>query len=93
MRLPCLDPTPCLGPIFERFTSPLYQSNDGRLKISEERRVEPTTYSVVDEENGETVLWTHERVLADAFVAGYDLATEGTNSPEVPPAALSEVAA
>lgn len=62
-------------PIFERSTSQLYRSNDGML------RVLPMQYGfsapTFEVRAGDVpVLCTHSRELADAYVAGYDLACE-----------------
>jgi hypothetical protein len=67
------------GPIFEQTTSPLTRSNDGRLMIvrASHDRLPSTAWEVIDIapwEAEKTKLRTYNRVLADAFVAGYDLA-------------------
>ena len=55
-------------PIFEDTTSTLYYSNDGRLRLVDF----PRQYAL--ELDGDEVFRTHERVLVDAYIAGYDLA-------------------
>lgn len=70
--------------IFEETTSPLVQSNDGRL-FSYENRVDGC-WDVVDQQAPyEVLLQTHERAIADAYIAGYDLATDATNSSDLSP--------
>lgn len=54
---------------FERSTSPLYQSNDGRLRVEHPNSSDWTVY---DRERQEVALFTHSRLLCDAFIAGYD---------------------
>ena len=60
--------------IFEETTSPLYRSNDGRLALyhGAEDGEELPVYVV--ELDGTAVLETRQRVLVDAYIAGYDLA-------------------
>ena len=65
--------------IFERSTSTLYYSNDTKLHVVRDL-LDPETYHVAVYANanateGEIVFSTHQRVLADAYIAGYDLAT------------------
>lgn len=57
-------------PPFEQATSPLYQSNDGRLAIHPEP--ETDGWIVVDTRDSHVELYTRKREIADAFVAGYD---------------------
>lgn len=66
-------------PIFERSTSQLYRSNDGRLRVLPiQYGFGAPTFEVRASHAGgdEPVLCTHSRELADAYVAGYDLAVE-----------------
>lgn len=60
--------------IFEETTSALYYSNDARLHLSWEI-VDggEKTFMVMDSEG--VVFATRDRVKADAYIAGYDLAT------------------
>lgn len=63
-------------PIFEQSTSPLYRSNDGRLEVHFELKGTGTEYFI--KAHGvtvEEVFRTLDRTLADAYIAGYDLAT------------------
>src|SRR4051812_11654900 len=67
-------------PSFEDHTSPLTRSNDGRLVIAPQSNP-PKSFTVSDERDKHVELFTQERKIADAFVAGYDycerLSTEG----------------
>jgi hypothetical protein len=59
--------------IFEETTSPLYRSNDGRLRISTDTdRRKPVEH--VLQFDGVEVFRTRDRVMVDAYIAGYDLA-------------------
>lgn len=60
---------------FETATSPLYVSNDGRLRVEIERASLPAGYLVLDTRDGDVAIYTLDRTIADAYVAGYDLAT------------------
>jgi hypothetical protein len=62
-----------VAPIFEFATSPLYTSNDGRLKVEQV----DDGWGVVDTQIGPGDPWliyTEQRELADAYIAGYDQA-------------------
>lgn len=63
--------------LFEQRTSPLYYSDDTRLDVYEVTADDDAfrTFQVRYVPTLEVVLTTHERVLADAYIAGYDLAT------------------
>ena len=68
--------------IFEETTSALYYSNDARLHVrrapSDDTAFEIVRVPdepVVDYTRGEVVFVTRDRVKADAYIAGYDLAT------------------
>ena len=72
-------------PIFEQTTSALYYSNDQRLHLVTDPGdgIEPIEYALVlipakaetvDLSEGIEVFRTHDRVKADAYIAGYDLA-------------------
>lgn len=74
--------------IFEETTSALYYSNDGRLHLVRvpgegERYTIDSRFDIIRVENiatdalesGEIVFSTKNRTLADAYIAGYDLAT------------------
>lgn len=61
--------------IFEQTTSPLRQSNDGKVYL----RVEDGTYILTYDPTGQTLLATFTRAIADAYIAGYDLA-KGTEA-------------
>jgi len=68
--------------IFEETTSPLYYSNDGRLRLVEQNFTGKGKLSIyvlrlhdADGEPVEDVFCTYDRVKADAYIAGYDLAT------------------
>lgn len=63
-------------PKFEESTSPLTQSNDGRLKVEYVNGMDARAFVLWYA--GDIVLHTAERVIADAYIAGYDLATTGT---------------
>lgn len=64
------------APIFEETTSPLERSNDGNLYL----RRDAGGFMLTAEhgpgrlDRGHTVLFTFNRIIADAFIAGYDLA-------------------
>lgn len=60
------------APIFELATSPLLQSNDGRLLI--ERHRQTRGFLVIDQADAHVALFTMQRPVADAFVAGWDAA-------------------
>lgn len=62
--------------VFEASTSTLYYSNDGRLRVVDDRDASPVEHAVVDVEHGDEVFRSRDRVKVDAFVAGYDLARE-----------------
>lgn len=78
------------APIFEQTTSALYYSNDGRLHLVIDREhdegiaLSRTAYAlvlvpdepVVDLSRGTEVFRTFDRVKADAYIAGYDLARQ-----------------
>lgn len=74
---------PATLPLFEQSTSKLYYSNDALLHVIEVTGVDDAfrTFNVVYTPDGvltddsRVVLSTRERVLADAYIAGYDLAT------------------
>lgn len=59
-------------------TSALYYSNDGRLRlvVIELRRSDNYGGEWAIELDGREVFRTHDRVKADAYIAGYDLARE-----------------
>jgi hypothetical protein len=59
-------------PVFERDTSSLTTSNDGRMRIERERETTPNGFVVVDNEDRHVELFTLKSEIADAFVAGYD---------------------
>ena len=59
-------------PIFERDTSSLTRSNDGRLVIERERETTPNGFVVVDESDRHVEVFTLKAEIADAYVAGYD---------------------
>ena len=65
------------GPIFEHTTSPLAQSNDGRLqaiRAGYEPDLTPA-FEVIDLQlpaGNRTLIRTNNRVLVDAYIAGYD---------------------
>ena len=74
--------------IFEQSTSNLYYSDDARLHLTscqddEGRKVWQVVRipdaPVVEIEYGTAVLTTLDRTLADAYIAGYDLATSQYN--------------
>jgi len=75
-------------PIFEQTVSALFYSNDARLRLYEVRRKgQPTEFTLRydgrddvrgQEFEGEEVFRTLDRVKADAYIAGYDLAMERT---------------
>lgn len=65
--------------IFEDTTSALYFSNDGRLHLTEETALDDAYRTFVIRRpdstgRGEIVFATRDRVKADAYIAGYDLA-------------------
>ena len=69
-------------PTFETSTSPLVQSNDGRLELVPRRYYKNHDLSenaegwfLSDNAAGKLILHTHERIVIDAYIAGYDLAT------------------
>lgn len=63
------------GPVFERDTSPLGYSNDGRLKIVRTDRVGVRGgRAVVDTGDDHVEFFTMEQKVADALIAGYDYA-------------------
>jgi hypothetical protein len=66
-----------MPPVFEHTTSPLYQSNDGKLRVVrgsfDSLPSEATEVIDLDLPSGErTLLRTYERAIADAYIAGYD---------------------
>ena len=74
--------------IFEQSTSNLYYSDDARLHLTsfqddEGRKVWQVVrvpdVPTVDIERGTAVLTTLDRTLADAYIAGYDLAASQYN--------------
>lgn len=65
--------------VFENSTSPLYRSNDGVLSVVTVPGDGEITYTVV--RDGDVVFATHDRVKADAFIAGYDLAQTEVDHP------------
>jgi len=72
--------------IFEETTSPLTRSNDGRLQFDLTIESKPRVFIVRDtHENDAILLETYERVIVDAYIAGYDLAADATKSSDVPP--------
>ena len=71
------------GPIFEHVVSPLAQSNDGQLQAIRAGREQPPdlrpVWEVVDlrlPSGDRTLIRTYDRVLIDAYIAGYDRAQE-----------------
>ena len=56
------------GLIFEDTTSPLYYSNDGKIRYGRHDDV----HFVFDADTEEILLETHNRALADAYIAGWD---------------------
>lgn len=69
------------SPIFEQTTSPLTFSNDGLLMVvrGSHDELPSIAWEVIDRGNpagDRTLLRTYERVLCDAYIAGYDLAWE-----------------
>lgn len=66
-----------MPPIFEKSQSPLVRSNDGRLTILTDpiergKAIEYVAYYAPKPHYDEEVFRTHNRVMADAYVAGYD---------------------
>jgi hypothetical protein len=59
--------------IFEQTTSTLYYSNDGRLRLERVRTNVPYFELSLD---GKIVLATENRLVVDAYIAGYDLALD-----------------
>lgn len=57
-------------PVFEEATSPLYYSNDGRMQIEKAT----DGFAILDATKKDVEMFTHQRVIADAFIAGYDYA-------------------
>lgn len=66
-------------PIFEETTSALYYSNDGRLRL--DRVLENDSRVYLLRLDDVEVMRTHNRVLADAYIAGYDCALTTTEYP------------
>ena len=65
------------GPIFEQTTSPLAQSNDGRLQAirASNDSLPAVAWEVIDLQlpaGNRTLIRTYDRVLVDAYIAGYD---------------------
>lgn len=60
--------------IFEQTTSALYYSNDGRLRLSIDPGDGEQEIEIVLSLDGNEVFRTLDRVKADAYIAGYDLA-------------------
>jgi hypothetical protein len=64
--------------IFEYSTSPLYYSDDGVVRLSTEYDTAHlrTVYALTEHVHGpgDVVLRTFQRAIADAYIAGYDLA-------------------
>jgi hypothetical protein len=56
------------APVFEQSTSPLVQSNDGLVYL----RRDAGGYMLTYDPTGETLLFTYQREIADAYIAGYD---------------------
>ena len=88
-----------IAPIFETHQSPLVSSNDGHIQIqrlSQNEAIDAgasppaAAWGVWDNVTDECVFSTQNRVLADAYIAGYDLATDATKSSVVPPGAISQ---
>ena len=67
-------------PIFEKHTSPLRSSNDGRLGIGKLNN-QSKEWVIFDDWTGDYVLTTESHIIADAYLAGYDLATEREETP------------
>lgn len=61
-------------PIFEATTSPLYSSNDQRLRMWTAADVRPRAKYTVELDDQTIVLATNKSLIVDAFIAGYDLA-------------------
>ena len=57
---------------YEVCTSPLPCSNDGRVRVDPVRETTPNGFIVVDSHDNHVELFTIQRAIADAFVAGYD---------------------
>lgn len=64
---------PSNPPSFEAHTSPLVFSNDGNLQIVKQSNP-PNSFVVADDRDQHVELFTQDRKIADAFVAGYDYA-------------------
>lgn len=60
-----------IPPSFEDHTSPLAFSNDGQLQVVKQSNP-PKSFVVADERDQHVELFTKERKIADAFIAGYD---------------------
>jgi len=76
--------------IFEESTSPLTRSNDGRLQYDLTIENDPRVYIVRDTHENEAILLeTYDRVVVDAYIAGYDLAADATKSSDLPPGGVS----
>lgn len=67
--------------IFEATTSPLYRSNDGRLRFDYS---EGSIGTFVLRLDGVEVFATNDRVKIDAYIAGYDLARANTTGSLMP---------
>lgn len=65
--------TNALPPSFEDHTSRLHYSNDGHLHVTPQSNP-PKSFVVSDGRDQHVELFTMERKIADAFVAGYDYA-------------------
>jgi hypothetical protein len=59
-------------PVFERDTSALVHSNDGRIRA--DRELNTNGWMVIDRNDDHVELFTMKRTIADAFIAGYDYA-------------------
>lgn len=75
---------PKLTPLFESSTSTLYTSNDGKLRVEHVLAEDEAAFVFVVKRHGAVVLTTGQRIIADAYIAGYDLAMECETESIVP---------